>query len=478
MPGTAPPAVIDFERDLAAAEQAVAARPDDIDARLRLAECQLYCGQVAAALATAAEVEQRAAHDPSRLQRVAGFHVHCGQHEAADRCHQRLRQLRPDDPAIDYAAAATAVSMGRLDEAERLYERVIAHDPTDYDALQNRSTLRRQTPSQNHVTELEAVLAGLAPGAEGRAAVHYALGKELEDLGEYDRAFSHYRGGAEARRARLRYDVSSDEQVMARIASTFDRDWLSRTKPGDDTPGPIFILGLPRTGTTLLERMLTAHPRVTSLGETNTLLFALMQGVGAHRDRDELLQKASAVDLARLGRTYRRASREYGLEGDRLIDKTPLNFLYMGLIHRAMPGARIIHLRRNPVDACFAMYKTLFRMGYPFSYRFQDIGRYYLAYHQLMGHWRRVLPDGFIDVDYEALVTDTEPQLRRVLDGLGLAWDDACLDFHRQDAPVATASAAQVRQPVYRDSVGRWRRYERQLAPLAERLAQHGIPIK
>jgi len=468
---------VDFDRDLAAAGKAAAARPDDGDALLRLAECQLYCGQVAEALQTAEAAELRAGDDIDLLRRVAEFHVHCGRHEAADRCHQRLRALRPDDPAIDYAAAATAVALGRMEDAERLYERVIQRDPGDYDALQNRSTLRRQTADRNHVSELTAVLETLPTGAAGRAPVHYALGKELEDLGEYDRAFGHYREGAEARRARLAYDVATDEQVMARIEAAFDPDWLRRTAPGDDAPGPIFILGLPRTGTTLLERMLTAHPQVASLGETNTLLFALMQGVGAHRGRDELLARAAEVDVHRLGATYQRASRGYGLDGDFLVDKTPLNFLYMGLIHRALPGARVIHLRRHPVDACFAMYKTLFRMGYPFSYRFQDIGRYYLAYHRLLGHWREVLPEGFIDVDYEALVTDTEPQLRRILDWVGLAWDDNCLQFHRQSAPVATASAAQVRQPVYTDSVNRWRRYERYLAPLAERLRQHGVPL-
>jgi hypothetical protein len=159
------------------------------------------------------------------------------------------------------------------------------------------------------------------------------------------------------------------------------------------------------------------------------------------------------------------------------VDKTPLNFLYLGLIHLAMPGARIIHMRRNPMDSCYAIYKTLFRAGYPFSYSLQDVGRYYIAYSRLMEHWRTTIPGDFIDVDYEAVIADQEGETRRILDYCGLEWEDACLEFHRHPGPAATASAVQVRQPVYSSSVGLWRKYEKQLTPFANKLREHGIKI-
>ncbi|WP_191621192.1 tetratricopeptide repeat-containing sulfotransferase family protein [Marinihelvus fidelis] len=466
---------IDFERDLADAERAAVARPDDPGAALRLAECRLYCGQVAQALEGVRALESLTWSQPEWLLRVAEFHVHGGQHEAAWRCHERVLALCPDDPDAHYAAASSCVALGRMDQADQLYQRVIALRPDDYDAWQNRSTLRRQTPEANHVEQMRYVLGHLDADDDGQVPVNYALGKELEDLGEYDAAFGHYQAGAEARRRRLSYDVATDESVMHRITTTFDADWVKQASEGSDVPGPVFVMGLPRTGTTLVERMLSAHPDVASLGETNTLLYALVHAAGPHDNREQLFSRIPGIDLPALGERYRTATRGYGHDAPLLVDKAPLNILYLGLILKAMPGARVIHLRRHPLDACFAMYKTLFRMGYPFSYRFQDVGRYYLAYHRLMAHWRAVLPGRFLDVDYEALVTDTEPQLRRLLDGAGLDWDPGCMDFHRQATPTATASAAQVRRPVYSDSVGRWRRYERQLAPLAAKLRQEGV---
>ena len=161
----------------------------------------------------------------------------------------------------------------------------------------------------------------------------------------------------------------------------------------------------------------------------------------------------------------------------RLIDKTPQNFLYLGLIHLSMPGARVIHLRRNPMDECYAIYKTLFRAGYPFSYSLQETGRYYIAYSRLMKHWRSTIPGSFLDVDYEQLIFDQEGETRRILDYLELDWEEGCLYFHRHSGPAATASAAQVRQPIYSSSVGLWRRYEKQLTPFAGKLREHGIEI-
>jgi hypothetical protein len=191
-----------------------------------------------------------------------------------------------------------------------------------------------------------------------------------------------------------------------------------------------------------------------------------------------LIARSARLDFAETGRRYLEAIDGFGNPAPRLIDKTPPNFLYLGLIHLSLPGAKIIHMRRNPLDACYAIYKTLFRAGYPFSYSLQELGRYYIAYRRLMDHWRSLIPDAFIDIGYESVVADPEGETRRILEYLELDWEDRCMEFHRRGGAAATASAAQVRQPVYSSSVGLWRRYSRQLAPFAKKLVEHGIEVE
>lgn len=467
----------DFEAMLGAAEAAAKARPRNVEAQLRLAECRYYCSEVGAALDLVRHVEATAGSRYGALQRAAEFYVHCGQHEDAHRCHARAMELRPDDPVAVYKAASSSLSLGRIDQAEKLYERAIFLRPDDYDAWYNRSTLRRQAAGSHHVNELDYALERLPADHPGRVPLCFALAKELEDLEQYEASFHFLREGAEARRRRLDYDVAADERAMQTIATAFPAEALDAGPDGHDSPRPIFVLGLPRSGTTLVDRILSAHPQVASLGEINTLPFALMHTVGRHRGRDDLVRRSTACDHALLGQRYCRGLEGFGSDAPRLVDKTPANFLYLGLIRRALPNARVIHLRRNAVDSCYAMYKTLFRMGYPFSYSLQETGRYYIAYHRLMAHWRAAMPGFFLDVDYEDLVVNTRRQVQRMLDYLGLPFDEACLAPHRSEAPVATASAAQVRRPIHRESVGRWRYFKQHLAPLANKLNEAGIPI-
>ncbi len=466
------------EESLQAAREAVSRAgngPQRFDAGLRLAECLLQAGEVAQAREAGDELEAQAGQDPLSLARVGGFHTACSRFEAAHRCHLAALALRPGDSRLAYNAASSAVAVGDIDEAERLFERVIALDPDDHDAWQNRSTLRTWSEERNHVDELGRLAASLPSDHPGRAPVCYALAKELEDLGRHEAAFAWLQRGAAARRRRLDYDVGADVATLARLADVFDADWLAGSAAPAES-GPLFILGLPRSGTTLTDRMLSGHDSVASLGEVSTLAMAVTRLAG-EGDRTTLVTRAAHIDPVTLGAAYLRGTRAHGVDAPWLIDKTPLNFLYLGLLRRALPGAKVVHLRRHPLDSCYAIYKTLFRMGYPFSYSLQDVGRYYLAYHRLMGHWRRNLGGFFLDVDYEALVDDPETQVRRMLDFTGLDWDPACLAPERRDTPAATASAAQVRRPVYRSSVGRWRCYERQLAPLAGKLREGGVPL-
>jgi len=283
----------------------------------------------------------------------------------------------------------------------------------------------------------------------------------------------------------MQYDIREDEAALASIAGNFDESLLRHVQAARRIERPVFILGLPRSGTTLLDRIIGSHSQVESLGEHNALTLALVNltagaaGSGGSDavDRTALIGQSTNIDFPELGRRYNEAIEGFGKHAARLVDKTPINFLYLGLIHLALPGAKIIHMRRHPMDSCYAIYKTLFRAGYPFSYSLQELGRYYIAYRGLMEHWRNTIPDAFLDVDYETVIADQQGETRRILDYLGLEWEDNCLEFHRQRGAAATASAAQVRQPIYSTSVGLWRKYTRQLAPLAGKLRERGIDV-
>lgn len=432
-------------------------------------------GDVSAALHALRKLEHEGRDDVRLLQAVAECYTHCTKHADAYRCHVRASSLAPDDARCVYNFAAAAVAVGRIEEAELLFSRVVSIEPRDFDAWQNRSTLRRQTPASNHLEELERALAGVAPGDAGEVALCYALAKELEDLGEYARSFVYLRRGAAARRRQLSYRVEMDVQALEQIRSAFDPGLLRRAPALSRDPGPIFILGLPRSGTTLVDRILSSHSAVESLGELNDLPFAVMHAAGAASDKMDLIRRTARADFAALGREYQRRIAGYGSAKSHVIDKTPLNFLYLGLIRLALPTAKIIHLRRHPLDSGYAMYKTLFRMGYPFSYDLEDLGHYLNAYHALMTHWREALPGGFLDVDYEALVRDQNAVSREIIEWCGLQWEPQCSAFHLNPSPAATASAAQVREPMHSRSVGSWRRYEPELQPLARVLRASGV---
>ena len=467
-----------FDAMVDAAIRAAALAPDDFALQRRLVECHVYHGRVDAARAHLQRLEQRTGADAHWLLQIAELHVHVQGHADAWRCCSRALAMRPHDPQVLYAAAAAALANGRIDEAEQLYDRVIAIAPDDGDAYVNRAALRIWTAATQHVDQLQAALRRLAADHPACVALHHALAKELEDLGEYERSFSELQRGAALRRAQMAYRVESDLEAMETIARVFDAPTLSRQGPQAPDECALYVLGLPRSGTTLVDRILSSHSQVHSLGEVNTFAFALLQLAarqGGSGDKLALIRRSAGLDFAELGALVRSALRSYGHPAPRLIDKTPANFLYLGLIHLAQPGATVVHLRRHPLDSCYAIYKTLFRMGYPYSYALDDLGRYYVAYHRLMAHWRALIPAALIDLDYEDLVQAQPAQTRRMLQHVGLPWEEACLRPQDNPAASATASAAQVRQPVYRTSVARWHRYERQLAPLADLLTRHGI---
>lgn len=444
----------------------------------------VFDGQTGSAISALQGLEDESQNDPYLLQQIAEWYVQCGQHFQAGRCYQRAADLQPSNPDFLYNLAASKIAGGEIEAAEDILTEVIRLKPDDYGAWLNRSGLKKQTRTENHVEQLRYLLSQMDRDDPASIPVFFALAKELEDLQQYPDSFTNLQSGAHLRRLGMRYDVQEDEQVMAEIARTFSPGLLNQAQSMPSVQQPIFILGLPRSGTTLVDRIISSHSSVESLGEHNTLPLAIMKmigqnsaGPGSTVSKIGSVQQAARLDFAELGRRYGDSINGFGSSAERLIDKTPTNFLYLGIIQLALPGAKIIHMRRHPLDSCYAIYKTLFRAGYPFSYSLQETGRYFVAYDRLMSHWRDNLQNAILEVNYEDLVHDQETQTHRILDYLELPWEDGCLAFHEQGGHAATASAAQVRQPIYSSSVGMWRNYSQQLAPLAGKLRQLGIDV-
>lgn len=410
--------------------------------------------------------------DLSALTHIGLVAAGLGRHDMARAALERALELRPGDPQLQFNLATALRNSGELAGAEELYDAVVRSQPDRWEAYMNRTNLRRQTPDRNHVPDLKAAIARVGADWQGAMMLHYALGKEREDLGEHDAAFAAYDGGAKLRRAHMQYSIAADVDGLHRISQVFDGGWLGRQPMGCPSAEPIFIFGLPRAGSTLLERMLGAHPDVFAAGELHNFgncVARLAERVEKKPGRD-LIEASAHLDPLQLGEAYLASTRFRTGKHPRFIDKLPSNFVYVALIAAALPNASIIHIYRDPADAGFAMYKTLFNQAYPFSYDLRETGRYIRGYQKLMAHWHQLLPNRIIDVAYEELVDDPERVLKEVFRRSNLSFDPRSLEFFRSSKAVSTASAAQVRQPIYRTSVQSWRRYARHLGPMLEEL--------
>jgi tetratricopeptide (TPR) repeat protein len=465
-----------FEDMLQLVEFALRREPRNVNLQLQFAGACQFCGHHDRALAQLANAERASRGNAALLQQVAQLYVEAGKYGDAHRCYLRALELDGNNPLLLKNLASSFIAVGDLRSAEETYSKAITLNRDDYEAWYNRSTLRRQTTESNHIPELEGLLNKSAPAKPGTGALCYALAKEYEDLGEDEAAFSWLKRGADSVRGRTTYDVRLDVSLMKRIAELFDRSYVETAKRASERRGPIFVLGLPRSGTTLVDRIISSHSLVESMGEITDFALTLNR-LGETADRGRLLEVSAHLDPDRLGESYIRSVASRGFETPYFIDKTPTNYLYIGLIAQALPGASIIHVHRHPVDSCLSMYRTLFRTGYPFSYDLDDLAEYYIAYETLMRHWRTVFPGILLDVSYENLVENQERVSKEIIAHCGLDWEAACLEFDRNEAPVATASAAQVRTPVYAHAVKRWRRFEARLAPLIERLQSAGIAV-
>jgi tetratricopeptide (TPR) repeat protein len=461
---------------------------------LNRAQCLLALGELSKAIEAADGAQRHASGNAALLDALGTLYSRANDQRRALAAYDAALALAPANPQVIFNRAAVRRFLGQLGEAEVDYDRVIALNPRDYEAYRNRSELRTQTAERNHVAELERLVAAGIADWRAELQLRYALAKEYEDLHEYDKSFRQLQRGARLRRDHLRYDVANDVATVDWIIEAFPAAPAGPT-PGTCADAPIFIVGLPRSGSTLVDRILGSHSQVRSAGELNCFALALVDA--ARRDsgnaplsRREQVARSARVDFAALGRDYLERARAAGAAGAsaaaqaagpqgaarvRFTDKMPLNYLYCGLILRALPNAKIVHVSRSPMASCYAIYKTLFEDGYPFSYDLAELGQYYVGYRRLMAHWSASMPGAIYPLRYEDLVADQIGQTRALLQFCGLPWEEACAQFHQNPAPTTTASAAQVRRPIYDSSLAQWRHYEQQLAPLSSQLSAAGI---
>jgi tetratricopeptide (TPR) repeat protein len=422
--------------------------------------------------------------DSLTLDTIGCVLARVGDHEGSIIPFELAVAAEPGNLAFRYNLAAASGFTGRTDGARAHYEAILTADPSDARVHYGLAILSRQTAQANHVPRLETALADARKPADA-LRIRYALAKELEDIGNAAQAFRHLSAANTAQKHAIAYDFKQDAAIFDAIETLFGNGADAVVaESGNAGPAPIFIVGMPRTGTTLVDRILSSHRDVESAGELQAMPLTVKQlaGTSSRTVIDPATVAASRViDPAAIGDAYlERAAHHRSKDSQRFTDKLPANFLYIGHIARALPNARIICLRRNPMDTIWSNYKNLFASQsayYAYSYDLMDTARYYARFDRLMALWERRWPGRVLELSYEALVADQAGETRRLLAHCGLDWDDACLAFHENSAAVATPSAAQVRRPMNADGVGKWRLHEKALEPVRDWLEAQGINI-
>lgn len=363
---------------------------------------------------------------------------------------------------------------GDMAAAEASFNTALSLNPDGLSARLSLTQVRKTKPGDANLRALEKQAEQLAGMSETKAlSLHFSLGKSYDDIKEHERAFPHFLEGCRLKRKRIQYNADDNTKACANIQNYFTAETIESLRgEGETSDLPIFVLGMPRSGTTLTEQILASHPDVYGAGELPDLLYLAAHPKSEPTEGFPLSMRGlTPDDLAAMGARYVAGLRERAPASRCITDKMPANFFCVGLIHLMLPNARIVHVNRNPVDTCLSGFTRLFNKSQYHSYDLAEIGRYYRNYADLMDHWRAVLPQGaFLDVQYEDMVADNEGQARRLLDYCNLEWNDACLDFHKTERNVRTASVTQVRQPIYSSSVERWRKYEQFLGPLLKEL--------
>ena len=460
---------------------ALTSQPGHAQAAANLGHAQVALGLPEDALGSYRVALTQRPNDPQ-------LHVHLAHvYSSLNRTQEAIESCRRAcalQPAFAEAHAALAVGLleaGRIDEARQEFERAIALDPREARYFRGLTICTELTEGDTHLVAMQNLAANVATLADKDAVqLHYALSKTLGDLGKHEEAFVHLLQGASLHRRTLAYDEEQELGSLRRAATLFTPEIMLRGRGrGIDSQRPVFIVGMPRSGSTLVEQILASHPQVAGLGEVDAFEASVRSVISDTSLLPGAIGEMKDVQMRALGHAYMDridgllSFLPHALGVTRVTDKKLDNLIYVGLIHLALPNARIVHTKRDPIDTCLSCFSLLFK-EMEYTYDLAELGRRYHAYQKLMAHWHEVLTPGTIlDVNYEDLVANPEMETRRLVAHCGLDWDPSCLAFHTSERPVRTASVVQVRRPIYRTAIGRWRPDESILRPLLTSLKEH-----
>ncbi|MEE8253706.1 MAG: sulfotransferase [Hyphomicrobium sp.] len=456
---------------------AVRCRPDYINAHFNLAGVLNDQWALEAATECYRTVLRLSPEDAEAWNGLGGaMHKQGHVHEAIEAYQAALRFKADYADAHNHLGLALQ-AQGNLEAASACYRKAIALEPDHAKAHENLVRSRRYSPAdRDEIARLEALVHNPEVSADALTSLHFALGKVYDDCGAFEQAFAHYQAGNRLKRKTVNFKREQEIAEASDIIATFDRDFFKRrTDFGNPSDLPVFIVGMPRSGTTLVEQIIASHPRAFGAGELlhiSNIVAALPKRLHTHLPYPKcatMIDRALAQSLAE---GYLDHLKGAGGDALRVTDKVPGNFVHLGLIALMFPNARVIHCRREALDVCLSIYFQRFERGHFYAYDLSDIAVCYRQYERMMRHWREVLPLEIHEVQYEELIADQEAVSRRLIAYCGLPWDDRCLEYYKNKRAVQTASSWQVRQPIYNDSIQRWKKYEKHLDELKAGLAQ------
>lgn len=455
------------------AHMAASTMPADPEIIVAVSAALLRAGEVVATRACLVHPALAATRSIPVILQIAGQRGMLNENAEALAQFDRAVAAGADGSDLRFQRGAQLIFNGRLAEAERELRECVRQNPRHGRAWQELSRLRKQTPGDNHLDELARVTALVQPGSYEHASIEFARYKELEDLDRDDEAWTALAHGNALMYARHQHDPSHTERLFANLARVCDAGFLKPAEVVHSGPQPIFIIGMPRSGTTVLDRLLGNHTQIASVGELDDFGRQVRWAADHIATLDDtIIERLPRMDFAELGRRYLEQTQWRAGGKPFYTDKLPRNWMLAGIIARALPQARILHMVRDPMDVCFSNYRALFADAFAHIYDLEALASHYRVYRRMMAHWHSAMPGRILDVAYADLVQDPDATLRRALAFCGLPWEDGCADLTRNRSAVNTLSAAQVREPVHRRFVNSWRRYEKQLAPLARALEQ------
>jgi tetratricopeptide (TPR) repeat protein len=420
------------------------------------------------ALEYGARLTRIGADNPDSYLLMGNAYSAAGRYEDAINAYKKALALAPEHAGALSGLAHNLKTVGKQNEAIAIYRKCVEANPYFTEAYWSLANLKTFRFTEEELRSMQTLLQD--PNIPDNAQVHLcnAFGFQYEYQQEYDQAFAHFEKCNATKRKLEYYDPLETEHLYDRITDVFDQEFVSRTPASKEIDAtPIFIIGLPRSGSTLLEQILASHSQVEGTHELSDLA-EIPDRLRSRKQYPDALSGTNVAFLAKLGQAYLDRTHKYRSGNPYFTDKNPNNFVHVGLVHLALPGAVFINARRHPLDSCLGSFKQLFAKGQAFSYDLVDIGEYFLQYERLMKHWNNVLPGKVLDVRYEDVVADLESGVRRILEHCGLPFEEQCVRFHETERAVKTASSEQVRKPIYSSSVNLWRKYEQHLEPLIQ----------